>query len=66
MTDLSPTLTTWLHRTLRTTAPMTVEALPSRSDNRSYRLQSGDTPYILKVVHPKREAAVAHELAILP
>jgi len=66
LTDLAPALTTWLHRTLRTTEPMTAEVLPSRSDNRSYRLQSGDTPSILKVVHPKREAAVAHELAILP
>ncbi|MGI8688371.1 MAG: phosphotransferase family protein, partial [Thermomicrobiales bacterium] len=65
-TDLAPALTTWLHRTLRTTEPMTIEALPSRSDNRSYRLQSGDTSCILKVVHPKRAAAVAHELAILP
>ena len=66
MTDLAPALTTWLHETLRATAPMTVEALLSRSNNRSYRLQTGNTRYILKVVHPKREAAVAHELAILP
>jgi len=66
LTDLAPALTTWLHTTLRTTEPVIVEALPSRSNNRSYRLQSGDTPYILKLIHPKREAAVAHELAILP
>lgn len=66
MTDFPPALTTWLHETLRTTAPIIVEALPSRSNNRSYRLQSEATPYILKLVHPKREAAIAHELAIVP
>ncbi len=42
--------------------------MPSRSDHRSYRLCVEQTPYtyILKRVHPKWEAAIAHELAILP
>ncbi len=70
MTDFAPALTAWLHETLRTAAPITAEALPSRSNNRSYRLVVEQTPdtyrYILKLVHPKREMAIAHELAILP
>lgn len=70
MTDFAPALRTWLHDTLRSSAPIAAEALPSRSDNRSYRLVVEQTPdadrYILKLVHPKREAAIAHELAILP
>jgi len=68
LTDLAPALMTWLRETLRSAAPISAEALPSRSDNRSYRLCVEQTPYtyILKLVHPKREAAIAHELAILP
>jgi len=70
LTDFAPALTTWLHETLRSSAPIAAEVLPSRSDHRSYRLAVGRTPhtdrYILKLVHPKRETAIAHELAILP
>lgn len=57
---------TWLHHALDTAVPIAVEALPSRSNNRSYRLRVGETAYVLKLIHPQREAAVAHELAILP
>jgi aminoglycoside phosphotransferase (APT) family kinase protein len=55
-----------LHDALRTSAAITAEALPSRSDNRSFRLTVGETQYVLKLIHPRRESAVAHELAILP
>jgi aminoglycoside phosphotransferase (APT) family kinase protein len=66
LTDFPPALLAWLHETLHPSAPITAEALPSRSDNRSYRLAIGKASYVLKLVHPRREAAVAHELAILP
>lgn len=66
MTGFPPALIAWLHETIHATTPITAETLPSRSNNRSYRLQSGDTSYVLKLIHPRREAAVAHELAILP
>jgi aminoglycoside phosphotransferase (APT) family kinase protein len=66
LTEFPPALMTWLRDTLRTDAPITAEALLSRSNNRSYRLHAGGTVYVLKLIHPRREAAVAHELAILP
>jgi aminoglycoside phosphotransferase (APT) family kinase protein len=64
--DFPPALRVWLHETLRTAAAISAEALPSRSDNRSFRLTVGATPYVLKLIHTRRETAVAHELAILP
>lgn len=66
MTDFPPTLRAWLHEILRTSAPIIANALPSRSDNRSLRLAVGEASYVLKLIHPRREPAVAHELAILP
>jgi aminoglycoside phosphotransferase (APT) family kinase protein len=66
LTDFPPALLAWLRETLHTTAAITAEALPSRSDNCSFRLMVGETPYVLKLIHPRRESAVAHELAILP
>lgn len=66
MTDFPPALMPWLHRVLDSAAPITAAPLPSRSNNRSYRLDVGGTAYVLKMIHPQREAAVAHELAILP
>jgi len=66
LTDLLPALLNWLHETLGMSGEITATALPSRSENESYRLSVGGTPYVLKVIHPRREAAVTHELAIIP
>lgn len=66
MTDLSPALMNWLHESLRTSGEICATALPSRSENESYRLSVAGKSYVLKVIHPRREAAVAHELAIVP
>ncbi len=66
MTDFPPALVAWLHEALHTSAAITAALLPSRSENRSYRLTVGETSHVLKLIHPRRAAAVAHELAILP
>ena len=63
---LTPVLLHWLHTTLATDTPIVADALPARSNNRSFRLSVGNRRYVLKLVHPQRAAAVAHELAILP
>jgi Ser/Thr protein kinase RdoA (MazF antagonist) len=66
LTDLAPALLDWLQATLVTDAPVAVAPLPARSNNRSFRLTVGKERYVLKLIHPQRAAAVAHELAILP
>jgi Ser/Thr protein kinase RdoA (MazF antagonist) len=66
LTDLAPALLDWVRATLDTAAPITAAMLPARSNNRSFRLAVGDERYVLKLIHPERAAAVAHELAILP
>jgi len=66
LTDLAPALRDWLRQTLGTSTPLTAEVLPSRSNNRSYRIRMCDQSFVLKLIHPQRERAIAHELAILP
>jgi aminoglycoside phosphotransferase (APT) family kinase protein len=66
LTNLGPTLLCWLHVTLNTDAPVSAKSLPARSNNRSFRIAVGESVYVLKLIHPQRAAAVAHELAILP
>lgn len=54
----------WVRQTLNTDS---VQRWPmsARSRNRSYRLMAHNRLYVLKLVHPTRAAALAHELAIL-
>jgi Ser/Thr protein kinase RdoA (MazF antagonist) len=66
LTSLAPALHCWLRTTLNTDAPVSAKSLPARSNNRSFRIAVGDNVYVLKLIHPQRAAAVAHELAILP
>jgi aminoglycoside phosphotransferase (APT) family kinase protein len=66
LTDLAPTLLDWLHAILHSDVPIAAELLPARSNNRSFRLTVGERRYVLKLIHPQRAVAVAHELAILP
>jgi aminoglycoside phosphotransferase (APT) family kinase protein len=66
LTDLAPALLNWLRTTLTTEGWIAAAPLPARSNNRSFRLAVGEGRYVLKLIHPQRTAAVAHELAILP
>jgi aminoglycoside phosphotransferase (APT) family kinase protein len=66
VTDLTPELCAWLRATLHTDAPITADPLAARSNNRSFRLVVGKETYALKLIHPRRAASIAHELAILP
>ncbi|MGI8855813.1 MAG: phosphotransferase family protein [Thermomicrobiales bacterium] len=66
MIDFPPALVAWLHEALHTSAAITAALLPSRSESRSYRLTVGESLYVLKLIHPCRATAVAHELAIVP